>query len=240
MWIRADTRIAGEYHPRMLQAIVFDFDGVIADTEPLHHRAFSEVLEGIIEVPAWEQYLSEYLGLNDMTFLRRLFRESEKSVSEETLLAILKRKDEAYRRDINLGLPLLPGVASFVGWAVKQYPLAICSGARRVEIETILRHAGLLAAFECIVSADEVPVSKPDPAGFCRAMELLTTKHRGLTPVTCLAIEDSAQGIIAAKGAGMHVLQVCPHPIGNPTLSADCQVKDLTEVDASLLAEIMA
>lgn len=224
----------------MIQAIVFDFDGVIANTEPLHHRAFVDVLDGDVQVPTWEGYLADYLGLNDKTFLRRLFRESGESPTDETIQLLLKKKDAAYRRHIEGGLPLLPGVESFVGWARTRFPLAICSGAQRVEIEAILRHAGLLDAFEHIVSTDEVALSKPDPAGFLRAIELLAGRHGDLMPSACLAIEDSAHGITAAKRAGMRVVQVCPHAIAAPAVEADRLIKDLTELDEALLAQIMA
>lgn len=224
----------------MLLAIVFDFDGVIADTEPLHHRAFADVLDGTMRVPTWERYLAEYLGLNDQTFLRRLFRESGESPADEAIQLLLDKKDAAYRKHIARGLPLLPGVEQFIGWARERFPLAICSGARRVEIETILRQADLLDAFEHIVSADEVSLSKPDPAGFLRAIELLAAQHGDLRPATCLAIEDSAHGIAAAKRVGMRVVQVCPHAIGAPAIEADRQIRDLTELDEEALAQIMA
>ena len=224
----------------MLRAIVFDFDGVIADTEPLHHRAFADVLDGIVRAPTWESYLADYLGLNDATFLRRLFRESGESPNEQLIRLLLDRKDAAYRQEIESGLPLLPGVERFIEWARSRCPLAVCSGARRVEIETILRQAGLLDAFEHIVSADEVSLSKPDPAGFLRAIELLAAQHGELRPSCCLAIEDSAHGITAAKGAGMRVVQVSPHAIGAQAVGADRQIKDLTELDEALLAQIMA
>lgn len=223
----------------MLQAIIFDFDGVIADTEPHHHRAFVGVLDGRLAMPSWETYLSDYLGLNDATFLRRLFEESGRQPDEREMGALQKRKDDAYRRILAEGIPLAPGVEAFVRSMRERVPLAICSGAKRVEIEAILRHAGLIDAFEHIVSTDDVPRSKPDPAGFIRAFELLRAAHGGLTPATCLAIEDSAHGVVAAKAAGMRVLQVCPHPIGEFAVPADRKVKDLTEVSDSLLAEMM-
>lgn len=223
----------------MLRAIIFDFDGVIADTEPHHYQAFAEVLDGRLTMPTWETYLSEYLGLNDPTFLRRFFEASGDQPDERELASLIRRKDEVYQRNLVDGIPLLPGVEAFVRSMRGRYPLAICSGARRVEIETILRHAGLRDAFEHIVSADEVTRSKPDPAGFLKAFELLRAGRDGLTPSACLAIEDSAHGIVAAKAAGMRVIQVCPHSIGEFAVPADRKVKDLTEVSEMLLAEIM-
>lgn len=207
--------------------MVFDFDGVIADTEPLHYEAFARVLTGHARVPSREEYFRKYVGLNDRAFIRAVLNGTR--VSEQQHAELLAAKNADYMTRIARGLPLLDGVAEFVQKARQRYPLAICSGARRVEIETILRGAALLDAFREIVSADDVTASKPDPAGFRMAIRRLGAHLPGLEASQCLAIEDSALGVAAARGAGMKVLHLRTCAAG-ATASADHTAANLLEV----------
>lgn len=192
----------------MLRAIIFDFDGVIADTEPLHYEAFATVLAEHSVALSRKEYFSRYLGLNDETFIRTIFADRRRAIDGDSRRRIQAVKDTVFRVRIAGGLCLLPGVEAFVRAAAKRWPLAICSGAHRVEIETILEKAGLVSFFDAIVSADEVPISKPDPAGFLKALSILRAKQPDLTAGECLVVEDSLLGVRAAKAAGMKVLAV--------------------------------
>jgi beta-phosphoglucomutase len=228
----------------MIRAIIFDCDGVIADTEPLHCRAFTRVLaEYSISLTA-EEYFAQYVGLNDPTFLRTIFEAAHRSLDDHEIRRLLNAKNDAYLALIEKDLEALPGVVEFVARAAKRWPLAVCSGARRVEIEIILRQTGLSRYFPIIVSSDDVAISKPDPAGFLRAMELLrqggterdrprserSGGARGLSAAECLVIEDSAHGIAAAKAAGMRVLAVLSRCSAGQLSAADVVVPDLRSV----------
>ena len=198
----------------MFDAVIFDFDGVIADTEPLHYQAFREVLAAHGVDLSETDYFAKYVGLNDATFIRRIFEDRRKPLPDPQ--EIRSRKDADYESLIARGLPLLPGVRSFVETAARSVPLAICSGARRSEIISLLRQHELEQFFSAIVATEDVPISKPDPAGFLRALELLRKQKTDLTADRCLVIEDSLLGIRAARAAGMPVLAVLG-PIDHPS-----------------------
>jgi beta-phosphoglucomutase len=227
--------------PRMIRAIIFDCDGVIADTEPLHYQAFERVLTDRSIRLSRVEYFSKYVGLNDPTFLRSIFADWRLPLDDQEANRLLQMKNDSYLSMIVDGIEPLPGVAEFVARASRRWPLAVCSGARRVEIETILRHTGLSRYFPVIVSSDDVPISKPDPAGFLRAMELLRRTESGpgpspggkrgglpdLSAPECLVIEDSVHGITAAKAAGMRVLAVQSGCSAAQLSLADVVVPDL-------------
>ena len=190
----------------MVDAVIFDFDGVIADTEPLHYRAFREVLRGRGIDLSQAEYFAKYVGLNDATLLRRILEDRGLPLSDAD--ALRAQKDAAYEQLIAQGLELLPGVREFVENASVRRLLAICSGARRSEIQAILRQHELERYFSAVVSTEDVPISKPDPAGFLRALELLRERLPSLRAEQCVVVEDSLLGIQAARSAGMHVLAV--------------------------------
>ncbi len=200
--------MGGGYHDAMLRAIIFDFDGVIADTEPLHFRAFAQALDGRGVMPSEEEYFADYVGLNDETFIRQVHAGAGRKLDPDELKTLRSVKDRAYMSMIAGGLALLPGVEDFINRVCRRWKLAVCSGARRVEIELVLARAGLAEHFVTIVSADEAPISKPDPAGFLVAVDELSKHLAGLRPCECLAIEDSRNGIRAARSAGLRVLAV--------------------------------
>lgn len=220
----------------MIRAIIFDFDGVIADTEPLHYDAFARVLAGRAAMPSHNEYYARYLGLNDAAFVRAVFTKQDITLRESELRDILAKKNAEYERRIAGGLPLLPGVAGFIGRAKDRYPLAVCSGARRVEIEAILHAANLRDAFLAIVSADDVSASKPDPMGFLMAAERLRSTTAGLIPGDCLVIEDSANGIKAARAAGMKVVRVRTYATGPDCPVANIEVDTLNDLTDDALA----
>ncbi|HKQ46798.1 MAG TPA: HAD family phosphatase [Phycisphaerae bacterium] len=222
----------------MLRAIIFDCDGVIADTEPLHYRAFCRVLEGVVPVPTEQAYFQKYVGLTDAAYVKTLFEEAGRPLEPERLGELVLAKKGLYREMIEGELPLLPGVEEFIRRAAGRWALGICSGALREEIEFLLRPRGLLPLFSVIVSAESVPTSKPDPTGFKLACRLLAEKSPGLQPNECLAVEDSRHGVTAAKAAGMKVLAVGAMAQSWRPSSADATVADLTRVDDQMLAAL--
>jgi beta-phosphoglucomutase len=228
----------------MIRAIIFDCDGVIADTEPLHHQAFERVLADRSIHLSREEYFGRYVGLNDLAVLRSIFADSRLPLDDQELERLLAVKNDTYLSMIAGSIEALPGVVDFVIRASKCWPLAICSGARHVEIETILRHTGLSGYFPIVVSSDDVPVSKPDPTGFLQAWSLLRQQQdrqsgpgaaAGLSAAECLVIEDSLHGIAAAKAAGMPILAVQSQCTAAQLSHADGTVPDLRFVTDDMI-----
>src|SRR4030095_2927942 len=161
----------------MLRAIIFDCDGVIADTEPIHLAAFRCVLaEESIDL-ADEDYFSHYLALDDRGCFRRPFAEHQASLTPDRLSELIRRKSVYVERAMDTDLTLLPGAAEFIKMAAARYPLAVASGALRAEIETVVNHGGLQDCFRAIVSAEDVPRSKPYPDPFIKALQALNLQR---------------------------------------------------------------
>jgi len=195
-----------------IRALLLDFDGVLADTEPVHLRFFAELLgpEGISL--SREAYFAKYLGLDDRSCFRKVFADAGRELDPALEESLVRRKNQQILEYLNGKSVLLPGVADFLRNLQGRYYLAIVSGALRSEIEAVLRSEGLAKLFHLIVGADQVARGKPDPEGFITAMKLLNRDHvpesEILLPVECLAVEDSPWGIEAAKKAGVRVAAV--------------------------------
>jgi len=194
----------------MLRALLFDFDGVIVVSEPLHFAAFAEVFARH-GVPFSERaYFERYLSFTDRECIERVIEDSGRTDLRERAPELLEEKIAAMARRIETGVPLCPGIEEFVAEAASRFPLAIVSAAIRAEIESILALAGLDRHFATVVSADDVAHGKPDPEGYRLGVERLSDVVPNLAPSECLAIEDSPNGIIAAQAAGVRVLAL-PH-----------------------------
>ncbi len=197
----------------MLKAIIFDFNGIIADDEPLHLELFQKVL-GEEGLPLSEQdyYAKNYLGMDDRGCFGAVFKANGRTATESDLQRLIARKAEYYKQAIRSKLILFPGAADFVKQAAGRYPLAIASGALRHEIVMILEHAGIKQYFDVIVSAEDVREGKPSPEGFIKALEQLNAhpsrSSKPILPGECLVIEDSPFGIAAARSAGMKCLAI--------------------------------
>ena len=193
----------------MLRAIIFDFDGIIANNEPIHLLMFRKVLGGRGIFLSEEEYYATYLGMDDKGCFAALLKVHGQEASPATINTLIQEKTRYYTEYIQKNLVIFPGVVEFVDAASQHYPLAIASGALRHEIEVILDIAGIRKAFRTIVSAEDVSEGKPDPEGFLKAL----TRLRELTslPISaenCLVIEDSIAGLVAARRAGMRCLAV--------------------------------
>src|SRR3989442_5542774 len=194
--------------PRGPRALIFDFDGVIADDEPLHLAAFQEALaaEGI--TLSREAYYARYLGFDDQDCVVAVRREAGRRARPERVRALMAAKADRFLGLVRAGAPIFPGVPTFVRAAAARVPLAVASGALRHEIELILAQAGLADCFAAIVSAEDVSVGKPSPEGFLRALERLRVRLPDLAPRDCLVVEDSQPGLEGARRAGMRCLAV--------------------------------
>jgi beta-phosphoglucomutase len=193
-----------------LRAIIFDFDGVIADTEPLHFAALQQVLAGIDIVLTEPEYYTDYLGYDDRGCFTAALHRHHRQITSDLLALLMRQKALAYLAAVKQHLAIFPGVRELVQEAAEQYPLAVASGALRNEIELILEESGLRKAFRHITSAEDVTRGKPAPDPFLHAMAGLNRSgaNLSLTPGDCLVIEDSLPGIRGALAAGMKVLAV--------------------------------
>jgi HAD superfamily hydrolase (TIGR01509 family) len=192
-----------------LQAIVFDFDGVIANSEPLHLTAFQQALveEGIELTPA--EYYAHYLGYDDVGMFETLARDRGLPISAGQIAALVSRKGEKMQRMLHSGAVLFPGAKEFICEAAAAVPIAIASGALRHEIDEIVEAAGVAGLFSAIVAAGDTPESKPSPAPYRLAFQQLRkTTGLDLDPRRCVAIEDSKWGLESAMGAGLRCVGV--------------------------------
>jgi HAD superfamily hydrolase (TIGR01509 family) len=196
----------------MIQAIFFDFNGVIIDDERLHLRAYREVLQGHSVELTDDDYF-KCLGMDDVAFTRAAFERVGRAVDDETTRTIIDREHELHRSIIESEVPFAPGVITFVKEAAREFDLAIVSMAELSEIEHVLAPAKLLQHFTVIVTADPRLNHKPAPDCYRRALELLNNARRDdrrlpLIPSECLVIEDAPPGVRAGKAAGMRALAV--------------------------------
>jgi HAD superfamily hydrolase (TIGR01509 family) len=193
----------------MLKAIIFDCDGVIADSEPLHFAALQRVLaeEGIALTE--ETYYREYLAFDDRGCFSKAFHGHGQPLTDDKLGELIARKAAQLEPVMRTHLRIFPGVAEFIRRASAKYPLAVASGALRHEIDLILQHAGVRECFATVVSAEDVRRGKPDPEAFKKAYAALSALNtNGIATQECLVIEDSLHGVEAGKLAGMPVLAV--------------------------------
>ena len=223
----------------MLKAVIFDFDGVIADDERLHLEGFRLALasHGISLVEA--DYFARYVGLDDHDGFVAMLQADGRSSDEAMVAELMERKKQAFKGLIEDRVNIFPGVRELLGdlRGSRPLPCAIGSGALRSEIELILSMAGLRSMFDVIVSAEDVSRGKPDPETFSLARRKLAAAAGPLEPAECLVIEDSVQGLQAAVRAGMKTLAVTnTHP--RDMLRADCVVGSLEEVDRRRLSLI--
>ena len=194
----------------MLKAVIFDFDGIIVDTEPLHYKAFQEVLVPIGLGYSWDDYLDRYLGFDDRDALREAFRSGDRALDERALRRLIVEKGEAFSRIIGSGVTPYPGVVELIHSLKGNIPMAVCSGALPGDIAPILLQLGISGHFDVIVTAADVRKSKPDPESYALAVKRLKggLPEKGISPENCLAIEDTPAGIASATGAGLKVMAV--------------------------------
>ena len=204
---------------RFPQAIIFDFDGVLINSEPLHFFSLCEVLRKEKISLHEDEYYQDMLGLSDRDTFKLIYLRQQRPLDPGTLLRVMTRKNEVMMELIYRDrIKALPGVEEFVRGLWRHYPLGICSGARREEIEAMLTGIALRDCFKVIVSADDCPIGKPDPAGYFQALRQLDKKAR---PGNCLIVEDSPVVVASVKQAGFKVLAVTNSVAGEKLQGAD-------------------
>ena len=161
----------------MLRAIIFDMDGVICDSEPLHMQAFQEVLKTQSISVTDQEYYDKYLAHDDRGSFEAALKDHGFPVpNAEQLKGFVIQKSKIFDVMMKSGLVIYPGADAFARKAATLYSLALATGARRLEAEYVLKKAKMRDVFSAVVSADDVSVGKPEPESFtpCVPMMLLS------------------------------------------------------------------
>jgi len=193
------------------RAIIFDFDGVLADTEDLHCAAYQAVATTVGVGLTLEDYHRHYLGLPDRECLAALCQRHGVPLDRISLDRLVAQKREQFARLADRA-SLYPGVTPVLRQLHARYTLAIASGAFRDEIEPILARSGVRELFAAVVGAEDVRAGKPAPDPFLQALREINRRLPSpLAPFECVVIEDSLHGITAARAAGMRCVAVTTH-----------------------------
>lgn len=220
----------------MLNAVIFDFDGIIVDSEPMHYRAFQTVLEPLELGFSWEEYCETYIGFDDRDAFSQAFKAGDKRLGSRDLKRLISEKAAAFQELVREGEATpLPGAVELIKSIPRRLPIALCSGALREDILPIIESLGIEDAFTVIVTAEDTKKSKPDPAPYKLAIEKLKLDD----PATAIAIEDTPAGIVSAKGAGLKVLAVTNSYDREYLLEADAVTDSLENISRLSLEDMV-
>lgn len=201
-----------------IREVIFDFNGVLVDDESVHFALFCEMLAQEDVVITERDYHERYLGYDDRKCFESALLDAGQNASRERLDQMIEQKARRYIEVANQGLRYFPAAARTLNLTAAKWPVAICSGALRSEIEHALQHLCCRDQVVAIISAEDTEKCKPDPTSYLLALEALRTctwnvhspkNIRGggaqldLAASNCLVVEDSLAGIAAAKRAGM-------------------------------------
>ncbi|HKY62921.1 MAG TPA: HAD family phosphatase [bacterium] len=223
----------------MIRAILFDFNGVIVDDEPVHFKLFQKVLaESGIKLGK-KDYYAKYLGMDDFDCFAAAARDAGKPADEAQVQAWIGKKSKYYDAEMETNTPFVPGVLDFIKVLSAKHYLGIVSGALRREIEMMLKRGGVAEAFSAIVAAEDIENGKPDPEGYDKGMRLLNRDCVAsadlLLPAECLVFEDSIWGIQSAAAAGMPAVAVTTSFAASALPGAKLYLKDFQGLDAEEL-----
>lgn len=224
----------------MLRAVLFDFNGVLLDDEPLHAELLLTLArEAGIEVTL-ERYATRYVGLNDRNAVAAIWGDAGRPLPSDAIRRLVEEKARRYEVAV-LARDFFPGARELVREAARRVPIGIVSGALRAEVTGGLKRAGLFDRFTALVTAEDVGRGKPDPEGYARGLadvnrDLVRLKKEPLGPRNVLVIEDTEHGVAAAKAAGMKVVAV-GHTLPRHRLdAADAFVPRLLDLELDVLA----
>lgn len=226
-----------------LRLVVFDFDGVITDSEAAHFEAMRRVLAPIGIQLTWQQYCQSYLAYADHEAIHNILLDQKRKPTEEEIDELVRKKSVEFAELLESSLKIFPGVLELLkNLQENRIPCGICSGSTRNEIEFVLRQSNLSEYFRFIVSADDVQKSKPDPEAYMLSMKVggeFCNPDKTPESIECVAIEDSVGGIRAAKSAGMACLAVTNSYPADMLGQADLVVDGLGPVDTEFLKRLV-
>ena len=223
----------------MIRAVVFDFDGVIANSEPLHFRAYRDVLAERGLSLTESAYYELYLGFDDVGAFRAIATDAGRPLTEKEIADLVAEKAVRLETLEKAGSVLFPGASEALTRMASRWPTAIASGALKAEIVRVLDHESLRAFVPIVVSAEDTPASKPDPAPYLRAVALLGAGLTGLVPAECVAIEDSRWGLLSARSAGLHTIGIThTYTAADLEDTADVVIDHLDRLTIDLVANI--
>ncbi|MDP8225993.1 MAG: HAD family phosphatase [Candidatus Lernaella stagnicola] len=193
----------------MIDAVLFDFNGVVIDDEPLHDESWREVLVPLDINYTDEEYYGPLLGVPDAEFLRLLLARRGVEMSPSRQLELLAAKSVIYDRLVRERPVDLPGLAAFVRDLAGHVPVGVVSGALRHEIEYHLARLDIAECVAAVLAAGEYAKPKPDPAPYLTGLAKLNEAvGRAVRPGEVVVIEDSTNGVKSALAAGMAVVGV--------------------------------
>ncbi|WP_153005200.1 HAD family hydrolase [Ferroacidibacillus organovorans] len=216
-----------------MKALIFDMDGVIIDSEPIHFAVDEEFLKrlGVHEGP---EYMEQFVGMRNPDIWKRIAEEHQLSINLDAIL----EEQRVHKVQLIRETPLEPifGIRELINELLaRDIPFGLASSSPRALIEAVLEKFEILHAFRAIVSGEEVPLGKPAPDIYLKAASLL-----GIAPSNCVVIEDAHHGVIAAKRAGMMCIGFQNMHSGAQDLSkADWVVDSIREVTVSRIMERM-
>ena len=222
-----------------LEAVIFDFDGVIANSEPLHLRVYQILLSQEHVSLSSREYYERYLGFDDVGVFEALARDKGLDIAGRRMESLIQRKTELFQQLAGSGDVLFPGAASCLRDTAAVVPIAIASGALRHEIELILEGAGLLGLVPVIVASGDTARSKPAPDPYARAVERLSHHAgRAITPGRAVAIEDSRLGLRSARDAGLRTLGLTTTYPADQLPEAERTARDIAAVSLAMLESL--
>ncbi len=224
-----------------LDALIFDFDGVIVDSEPVHLACFQQVLAGSGIALSREDYYTRYLGFDDRDCFLAVAADNGTTFTARQLAKMIETKTALVQKSFAESIQPLPGSVELITKAASLgIPAAVCSGALKQEITLASQTIGVLKHFAVIVSAEDVSHGKPDPEGYRMALSKLRDRTgRPLRAEMCVVVEDAPAGVQAAKKLGMKVLAVTNSYTADMLADADRIVDSLAAVTPQSLAELL-
>jgi HAD superfamily hydrolase (TIGR01509 family) len=221
----------------MIRAVVFDFDGVIANTEPLHFRALQDVLAQQAVALTEADYYSKYLGYDDVGAFGAIAADRGVHWDAGHVAGLVARKAARLEALEGAASVLFPGAAAAIRRMAEECPLGIASGALRAEIMHILNREDLAGFFPVVVAAEDTPTSKPAPEPYLRAVERIAAATGvALAPSDCVAIEDSRWGLESARSAGLRTVAIThTYPADSLTCAAEAVILHLDQLTWELL-----